>query len=612
MNASRAVTQTLFVALLSLGLYGCGGGGGGSDSTGGSGSGRSTDTGNVDNDNASGGGDDSVPELSGLDSDANNQDLLFFSHSFETDTGTTSTLYAIDPANPDVSTPLALDIREAAQGPGEVSRASYVPLYEADIDDAGGVENYRVSDVLFLHNRESGNATSEGFARVSTDPTTPEPVRVSSETYARAGLVGAGILVRQNYANADHSGVVYGLPGAERRVRSLFEASDSPQMAFSATVQHVTPLGEDDSPDRQRHLVLRTQDDTECSEGLRLTANSASALPGPGAGIGSSLSGVNAMPGETEVASAAALGKPFDDGSQYLVIETLTNLNISGRPCVSDGGTVWRYVPDTAPAIRQVLNDNGDPLTLPEGVAGPMLPAERHIARNADTLFFGVTGVAQTSPQAIYRLEGSQWSLISEEEENLGFTTGFVLTAGDRVVASVGNTVVSWDTDGNDRQELDASDAAWLGIQTTVLGSRDGWFYYTRTNNSGQDTAVAMKADGSEIQEFAGAQWIGASITGSGESISAMAELSEVFLWSGREIAAISAAAPSAGSITLGDLGSVPDAVTMYGLAPGPHRLVQVHPDSDNSYVYHIDTRAAGSLTQALDQPGIQRPVNGF
>src|SRR5690606_29037017 len=160
--------------------------------------------------------------------------------------------------------------------------------------------------------------------------------------------------------------------------------------------------------------------------------------------------------------------------------------------------------------------------------------------------------------------------------------------------------------------QLDTSNAAWLGVQTEVLGSRDGWLFYNRADISGQDTAVAMKVDGSDSLEITDAQWIGASLTGKGDSISYMTELSEVFLWSDKEIAAVSAADPKAGTVLLGTLDATPEGVTMHGLAPGPHRLIQVHTDADNSAVYSVNTREQGSLRKALDEVGVQRPVTGF
>ncbi|WP_159560206.1 hypothetical protein [Alcanivorax sp. S71-1-4] len=594
MRTRGKMTGMLSLVLAGVVVTGCGGGGG---SSGGAGNGA--------------GGGTELPGLSGLQGDADNQDLLYFSSSEVSQAGAASTLYVIDPANPGVSSALQMNIEDAADiGVEEFGRAFYVPLYEATINDDGSVEDHRVSDVLYLHNRASGNATSEGFAKVSTVPGDSTPVRVSSENYLRAGFG----LVRQNYADAGHAAVVYGLAGNERRVRMTFEETAAPQFAMSPTVRHVVVLEESDSSGYQRYLVLRTHDDLECPGGYRLVQNRSSASPGPGAGQLSSLGVENLLPGNREATSAASLSGPLSDGSHYLVIATV--VNAAGGECTSEGASLWRYTPSlpAASSLVQVLDEHDEPLMFPVGVAGgPIMPAARHLARQGDVLYFGVAGAASTGPQDLYRVEGDNWSLLAEQEDNLGYFSGFVIADDGRVAVSAGNAVVSWDSEGNDRQVLDQSNAAWLGIMTEVLGSRDGWIFYNRTDIDGQDNAVAMKMDGSDSLEIANAQWVGASSSGKGESIANMTELSEVFLWRGQDIAAVSAADPKAGAVLLGELEATPENVSMYGLAPGPHRLIQVHADADTATVYYVNTREANSLRRsAVQGAGYQRPVDGF
>ena len=593
MRTRGKMTGMLSLVLAGVVVTGCGGGG----SSGGAGNGA--------------GGGAELPGLSGLQGDADNQDLLYFSSSEVSQAGAASTLYVIDPANPGVSSALQMNIEEAADiGVEEFGRTFYVPLYEATINEDGSVEDHRVSDVLYLHNRASGNATSEGFARVGTAPGTSTPVRVSSETYLRAGFG----LVRQNYADAGHAAVVYGLAGSERRVRMTFAETAAPQFAMSPTVRHVVALEESDSSGYQRYLVLRTHDDLECPGGHRLVQNRSSASPGPGAGQFSSVGVENLLPGNREATSAASLSGPLSDGSHYLVIATV--VNAAGGECTAEGASLWRYTPSlpVASSLVQVLDENDEPLMFPVGVAGgPIMPAARHLARLGDVLYFGVAGAASTGPQDLYRVEGDSWSLLAEQEDNLGYFSGFVMADDGRVAVSAGNAVVSWDSEGNDRQVLDQSNAAWLGIMTEVLGSRDGWIFYNRADIDGQDNAVAMKMDGSDSLEIANAQWVGASSSGKGESIADMTELSEVFLWRGQDIAAVSAADPKAGAVVLGELEATPENVSMYGLAPGPHRLIQVHADADTATVYYVNTREANSLRRsAVQGAGYQRPVDGF
>lgn len=613
MYFSGVIPRTILLAALGAAMSACGGGGS-------SGSDDPEDKSNVGGNN--GGGGSGLSGLSGLDGDADNQDLLYFSHTYQSgenpNTGQQqfhSALYALDPANPGALSVLKLDSRESALGL-DMGRSHYAPLYEADVDDDGRVTNYRVSDVLFLHNRDAGNETSEGFARVSTDATTPvpAPVRVSSETYLGASVLGAGTLIWQDYADAENAGVVYGLPTSEKRVHMSFGATDEPQNAMSMVVRHVVALRKQGDPAKHAYLVLRTHEDLTCSNGYRLVEGNPSASPGPSAGKYSSVMVDNLLPSPKEVASAEPLGGPLSDNSQYLVIDTLINPNITGRPCVSEGPTLWHYKSSASPQLTQVLDANNQPLKLPIGVTGgPKLPSERNIAMNGDVLYFGVGGVAQTGPQDLYRVEGNRWSVLSEQEENLGYFTGFLLADEGRVAASAGNTVVSWDSNGNDRKELDTSNAASMGLQTDVLGSRDGWLFYNRTDIMGRDDAVAMKIDGSDSAVIADARWIGASLSGNGDNSPAnVTELSEVFLWSGKDISAVSAADPGAGRVLLGTLDAMPEEVTMYGLAPGPHRLIQVHTDSDNSSVYYVNTRERDSLKKTLDAAGVQRPVTGF
>ena len=601
MATQKSVTNITLIMVLGMAIAACGGGGGGGSSNGpGGGHGPGT--------------------LSGLDGDADNQDLLYFSHSYEVgeDPGTGQTLYhsvlyALDPANPEAATAVPMDTQDSTQG-GDMGRTHYTPLYEADIDDTdGSVSNYRVANVLFLHNRLNGSETSEGFARVGTRLDAADPVRVTSETYLGAWFTGAGTLVRQNYADADRATVVYGLPGNEKRARMHFSASDAPQQVISSTVRHIAASRENDSPGFQRYLILRTHDDLQCSGGHRLVMAESSINPGTG-----SLQSIgvdNLLPGNKEAQDAAPLGGPLNDGSQYLVIQTLVD---QGNPaCDAEGATLWRYSPTAINQLVQVLNEHNDPLIFPEAAFGGLvLPEARHLAREGDVLYFGIAGAFDTQPQNLYRVEGNSWSLLSEQEDPLGYYTGFVIASNGRVVASVGNEVVSWNGDGSDRQGLDISNAAWLGIRTEVLGSRDGWVFYNRADITGRDDAVAMKIDGSDSLVIENSHWIGASLSGDGESISNMTELSEVFLVNpDKEIAAISAADPKAGRVVLGVLDGSPDAAAMYGLAPGPHRLIQVHLNADASEVYYVNTREQGSLRRALDHgeaSGVQRPVTGF
>jgi hypothetical protein len=67
--------------------------------------------------------------------------------------------------------------------------------------------------------------------------------------------------------------------------------------------------------------------------------------------------------------------------------------------------------------------------------------------------------------------------------------------------------------------------------------------------------------------------------------------------------------------VVLGDLGATPDEVSMFGIAPGPHRLIQVFPGGqDDGKVYYVNTRYANSLKAMTVGSATehQRPVDGF
>lgn len=616
MNNDGKVWKGAAVLALGIAIAACGGGGGGSASGG-----------NVSGgDDPGDGSDGGAGTLSGLTGDADNQDLLYFSHSYETGenpgTGQTmyrSVLYALDPANPEMPTALPLDTRDSAQG-DDMGRSHYVPLYEANIDASdGSVSDYRVADVLFLHNRMNGSETSEGFARVGTEVGAPDPVRVSSETYLGAAVTGAGTLLRQNYSDSGDAAVVYGLPGNEKRVRMTFGPGDAPGSSGGGTVHHVVDIdafGANDSLNRQTYLVLSDYGGTQCDGGYRLAMDH---MYPEG---GNSISNTNLLPGGREAKRAVPLGGPLNDGSQYLIIDTVIDTGIAGRPCLSEGGTLWRY-DATQPfeKLVQVLDESNEPLVFPEGIAGgAVVPQERHLAREGGVLYFGIAELFGMTPQDIYRVEGESWSVLSEQEEPLGWELGFIIADEGRVVASAGNGVVSWNSLGGDRKVLDTTEADWSGsIQSEVLGSRDGWIFYTRAHITGRDDAVARKIDGSDAMVIEDARWIGASLSGKGDAIGDMTDLSEVFLETNdREIAAVSAADPKAGYVVLGQHNGQCEAgvcysASMYGLAPGPHRLIQVQRDDDTTEVYYANTREQGSLRKVIDDPtGEQRPVTGF
>ncbi len=604
MTSHGRITGLLALALAGAVITGCGeSSGGGGNGAGGNGSGGG--------DNESG-ADWNLSQLPGLEGDADNQDILYFSNSYQDDDGNHSSLYAINPANPDSIFRQHLTVEGTGSSPEALGRTLYRPLYEADIDENdGSVDNYRVSDVLFAHNRESGIASSEGFARASTDGDLivngQMGVRVSSENFDNAlSLRSVGALLRQNYVDADRAEIVYGGANNQTHVRMNFGANEDPLGTSPTLIEYIAPYSHVGSDDNiYRYLSLKSDDSTQCN-GYFLTRGGSRA-------DSTSLTVENQLPAASETNYAAPLGGPLTDNTQYLVLNVL-----SQSDCQDKEASLWRYDPSLAVEFRltQVLNEANEPLLFPTGATGfPIMPADRHLAREGNVLFFGIASGSGLGQQDLYRVEGDSWSLLAEQENSLGFYTGFIIAGEGRVAASVGSEVVSWDAAGNDRKVLDDSTTTFAGIMTDVLGSRNGWIYYNRADHTGQDHAVAMKMDGSDSLEIADAQWFGASSTGKGDSVSNMTELSEVFLWRDGYIGAVIASNPGLGLVVLGDLGSTPDNVLMRGMAPGPHRLIEVLPaGEDEGRVYYINTRIPNSLqAMTVEEPtGHQRPVDGF
>ena len=183
--------------------------------------------------------------------------------------------------------------------------------------------------------------------------------------------------------------------------------------------------------------------------------------------------------------------------------------------------------------------------------------------------------------------------------------------------------VLSFALDGSDRRVIDSDDSMFgQDISTPVLGARNGWIFYNRDTGIGcaDRFAVANRLDGSDQVVIADASWVGASSTGTAPSATQLdaMEVSEVFmLRNGTELAAVNAAMPAAGAVRLGQLPDSADQVRMYGLAPGPHRLLQAVSSGapETLDVLYVNTRQEDSLRVISEQSSgdaDQRPVKGF
>jgi len=581
---SGARAGVLAVALGAL-LAGCGGGGSSNDGTAG---GPSTPGGG-------GGGVEptELPALAGLEGDADNQDLLYFTQPEGADPG----LYALDPAAPETS--ILVDDRVLLdENAFSLSYdRSFLPIHEATLNDDGSLSDFRVDRVLYFDNRSL--LDTNGFHAAATDVADPQPDPVSSEDL----ILLTNAIIQYALDDADNTSVLYELSdqGWYQFLLSDDENTDPLQLA-----ERFTPVAPVLDPDLGRgagYLVIDSDDDNRIKRvGMDLELE-----PGQ-----VTIEGV--APAAT--ARVLPLGGPLNDGAQYLVI--------SGEDSPGTGG-LFLYRPEQGDVgtLEQVVNGEGDPLVFNESLfppPTPALPAPQHLTRSADVLFFAMQGnVLGFGDFDLVRVEGAEWRRVATES-SLG---EFVIASGDRVAVHSEDQVLSFALDGSDRRVIDSDDSMFgQDISTPVLGTRNGWIFYNRdTGIGGADRfAVANRLDGSDQVVIADASWVGASTTGTAPSTTQLdaMEVSEVFmLRNGTELAAVNAAMPAAGAVRLGQLPDSADQVRMYGLAPGPHRLLQAVSSGapETLDVLYVNTRQEDSLRVISEQSSgdaDQRPVKGF
>ena len=236
----------------------------------------------------------------------------------------------------------------------------------------------------------------------------------------------------------------------------------------------------------------------------------------------------------------------------------------------------------------------------------------------------------------IYKLSSDDWAMlteyeVSEELQPPADGPPALLVAGDYLVWSVPNSSknecllhgLDLRQSSPSAQCIDSTDGvAYTDIDLLRLGDANGWIYYNRKRQHKEsyvhptEEAIAFHPDQPESRiVISHAKWIGASTSGKGPASTLLSnqtevpptlalegelefnqekmkpstkqhlELGEVFLLDKKwdpKLFALSATKPDDGMMLLGDLSSLEndgldvDEVKLYGVAPGPHRLVQI------------------------------------
>ncbi|HCD76397.1 MAG TPA: hypothetical protein DEQ58_13055, partial [Alcanivorax sp.] len=142
-----------------------------------------------------------LPALAGLEGDADNQDLLYFTQPEGADPG----LYALDPAAPETS--ILVDDRVLLdENAFSLSYdRSFLPIHEATLNDDGSLSDFRVDRVLYFDNRSL--LDTNGFHTAATDVADPQPDPVSSEDL----ILLTNAIIQYALDDADNTSVLYEL-----------------------------------------------------------------------------------------------------------------------------------------------------------------------------------------------------------------------------------------------------------------------------------------------------------------------------------------------------------------------------------------------------------------
>lgn len=583
------------IIVLTLALTACGGGGGGS--------------GNGDTYN----GGFTPPSVSGLGPGADNQDLLFFTSAVNDN----RRLFAVDPAFPE-DPPADLNI--AINNASFTHSRNFFPIQQADWDaSAQTISDFHIDRVLFFNKIAF---EGDGVFTVSTEAgtgTTLTPERITS-------LDSLSLETRAQFTysleNADQTALIYKESDDWKQIL-LGDDDTTDPLIFASNLIPVFGSWDPQTAQSDGWLVVDSNDGTlkMVDMNLQLVSGEVTYNGSPVTGIKENESGMF-----TWATSVQQVGSTFSDGSRFLAI---------AFDYIQDEGLeaeLWHYTPGNPgePGTAKPLHDSeGETITFSPGIfsfGAPSVPGQGQMVVVEDAIFFIQTEGLFAFESKLFRADANGWSEIDLD----GASIDFLIAADDRVGWIRDDELVSRDQLGNneivvDAENLDISAGQYgQSLEGEIRGSRDGWVFYNRTETNQQDDqafAVAAKLDGSDIVAIPNARWIGASSSGQGSAdvtIDAL-ELGEVFLLrNDTELAAVSAANPAAGMVTLGTLPSGATNATLFGLAPGPHRLLQVEIDGEpNTYeVIYVNTDQENSLvtvsSQAHSNGQLMRPLQGF
>jgi hypothetical protein len=583
--------MTASVTVLTLALAACGGGG-----TSGSG-------------NANG---ITLPSLSGLGPGADNQDLLLFTSPVEANEG----LFAVDPAYPS-DPPIDLNITI-----GDISfthSRNFFPIQEADWNEGSQtINDFRIDRVLFFN---KFNLEQDGVFTVSTaagTATNPTPQRITS-------LDALSLELRAQFTysleNADETALIYQESNDWKQIRLGDDTTTDP-MDFDSNRVPLFGSWDPQTAQGDGWIVVDTDDAT-----LKMVNMDLQPVSGSVTHNGNPVSGIaENESGSSWATSVQQVGATFSDGSRFLAI---------AFEYVQDEGLnaeLWHYTPGNAgePGTAKPLkNTEGEALMFSPGLfsfGAPSVPGQGQMVVVDGAIFFIQSQGLLSFESTLFRADADGWSEIEFD----GMSIDFLIAADNRVAWIANDELVSRDKYGNNEIVVDAEvvniteGQYGQSLEGQIRGSRNGWVFYNRTETrqqGSQDFAVAATLDGNNSIAIPDSRWIGASSSGQGSAdvtIDAQ-ELGEVFLLrNDTELAAVNAADPAAGMVSLGTLPSGATDATLFGLAPGPHRLLQVEIDgSPASYeVIYVNTDQQGSLVtvsaQAHEDGQLMRPLQGF
>lgn len=552
-------------------------------------------------------------ELNGLTGDADNQDLLYFTQSVTGNAG----LFSINPASP-TDVPVATDsvigdslLPQPINGTSEflppvINSGNYdrifFAIHEANLNETTGTfDDFRIARIFYGDGKV---ADSEGYQRVNTDVADQQlaPAGVSTDPFA-TGLIGRAI-IQNDLQDADNTSILYN-NGAGWQQIHIGDGDDVDPLELDERFDPIVSVFDPDIDSGAGYLVIDEND----GDSLRFIDTDLEALAGRVGGLDS-------------LSAAAVVGPTMADGSVYIAL----------RFGDDDDATLWYYQRPIGGIgnISEVTNA-GQPLEFGGALLGPgdiATPAENHIALLDGDLYFLHPGQDDEDlPQAeLMRLADDSWTLLDEAPGSglFGLENAFLLAADGRLAYEANDEVISINADGSERIVLDStSDIFGQDIDAGILGTGNGWLFYNRTVGmfSNQNIAVASRIDGSKQVELSGWTWVGASTGGSsdgGAQLDALS-VSEVFMVSNdRLLAAISVSDPDAGMVNFGTLPNSASEVKMFGIAPGPHRLLQTTLDgggNDSHEVIYVDTRDKDSMrvisSQASGEDN-QRPISRF